>query len=73
MVCRYFREVLDWTDGVEFQCVASQNRMCGRIDGATLHSWGEVPIDVAKIGANAKKKSKQTGAAEMYNKTVSQR
>ena len=44
-VCRYFREVLKWTDGVEFQCVASQNRMSGRIDGVTLHTWGQVPID----------------------------
>ena len=44
-VCSYFREVLNWTDGVEFQCVASQNRMSGRIDGATLHAWGQVPTD----------------------------
>ena len=43
--CRSFHEVLKWTDGVEFQCAASQNRMGARIDGMTLHSWGQVPID----------------------------
>ena len=44
LACQFFQEVLGWTSGVEFQCVASQNRMAGRINGATLHSWGEVAL-----------------------------
>ncbi len=68
LTCRYFKEVLGWTAGIEYQCVASQNRMSGRIDGLTMHSWGEVPIDPDMQNARERKKSKTSGGSQMYNK-----
>ena len=73
LACQYFKEVFDWSPGVEFQCAASQNRMSGRIGGNTLHSWGEVPIDVTAAATQDKKKSKKTQGSMMYNKCISLR
>ena len=70
LACLYFQEVLGWTSGVEYQCVASQNRMAGRIDGATLHSWGEVPIDRENAKTKDRKRSEKSGGAEMHNKAA---
>ena len=55
LACQYFKEVCCWSGGVEFQCLASQNRMAGRIAGATIHSWGEVPIDRDNVQARERK------------------
>ena len=57
LACQYFKEVLGWTAGEEYQCIASQNRMAARIDGATIHSWGEVPIDRDNAQAREKRAS----------------
>ena len=73
LACQYFKEVLGWTHGVEFQCLASQNRMAGRIDGATLHSWGEVPIDRENQNVLDRRTSTKTGGAQMHNKSASLR
>ena len=64
----YMEEVLQWTPGIEFQAVASQNRMGMRVGGTTMHHWGEVPIDMQKMSQSGKKRSKSTGATDMYTK-----
>lgn len=61
-------EALCWTSGVEFQTVASQSRMAMRVGGATLHHWGEVPVDMQKIGDTEPRRSKKTGATDMFAK-----
>ena len=65
---KFMEDVLQWTAGVEFQTVASQNRMGMRVGGTTMHHWGEVPIDIQKPGMSEKKRSKTTGATDMYTK-----
>ena len=70
MVCQYFVDVLGWTPGVEFQTLTSQNRMAGRINGATLHSWGEVPIDDGNTAVQERRKSQKTGGSTMHNKAA---
>ena len=44
---RFFEECLGWEDGVQFQCLASQNTMAALIGGSTVHSWGDVPVKSA--------------------------
>ena len=69
---RFFDECLHWTEGVHYQCLASQNRMAALIGGTTLHSWGEVPVDTENSKFKDKKKSKD-GHSEMFMKCVSLR
>ena len=39
----FFEDALGWTHGVEFMCVAFQNRMAAAIGGATLHTGADLP------------------------------
>ena len=71
-LCRFFAECLHWTADVQFQCLAPQNRMAYLIGGATLHSWGEVPIDLENAEASKPKKTKD-GVSEMFLKCISKR
>ena len=60
MCCAYFQDVLRWSPGDEFQCLASQNRMSARINGLAIHSWGEAKQvennlwHILNIGINSK-------------------
>ena len=47
--------------------------MASRIDGATIHSWGEVPIDRENLQTRERKTSRQTGGSQMHNKAASLR
>ena len=40
---RFFEEALGWEHGVQFICVAFQNRMAASIKGSTLHSAADLP------------------------------
>ena len=41
---RIFMEARDWTHGVQFLCVAFQNKVAYAMGGATLHTAGDLPI-----------------------------
>ena len=56
-VQRLFVDVLGWTSGVQFMCLAFQNTMAGSIGGATVHSWA---------GISFKGSGGQQGAAPKY-------
>ena len=43
-ICRMFTEVCEWQQGVEFLCVAFQNKVAHAMNGVTLHSAGDLPI-----------------------------
>ena len=43
-IIRMFVEARGFTNGVEFVCVAFQNRVAHTMNGATLHSAGDVPV-----------------------------
>ena len=68
LLVAYMQEVLGWTPGIEFQTVASQNRMAMRVGGNTMHHWGEVPIDLQKACDHDGKRAHTTGATDMYTK-----
>ena len=40
---KFFEEALGWEHGVQFVCVAFQNRMAAAIGGTTLHTAAELP------------------------------
>ena len=42
-LAQYFQEVWSWEQGVHFVYLAPMNSMAARINGSTVHSWGEVP------------------------------
>ena len=42
---RFFEDVLKWENGVQFQFLASQNTMAALVGGATVHSWGCIPVN----------------------------
>ena len=51
----FFTEVLRWTPGNEYVCIASMNSMAALIGGSTIHSFGHIPI--SKKAQDAKKAS----------------
>ena len=42
-----FVEVLGWTHGVQFVCLAFQNSVASNIDGLTIHHWTGIPVGEA--------------------------
>jgi hypothetical protein len=42
-LAEYFQEVWGWEQGVHFVYLAPLNSMAARINGFTVHSWGEIP------------------------------
>ena len=59
---RFFEEVMGWDHGVQYACVASMNTMAALIGGATIHSFGKVPVDSAK---HAAQKAAKRGAEDI--------
>ena len=55
-----FTEVLGWSHGNQFVCLAFQNTMAANIDGSTIHSWADVPFQDA--GAEGAHKARDIGA-----------
>ena len=39
-----FVEILGWTHGSQFVCLAFQNTMAANINGSTIHSWSGIPV-----------------------------
>ena len=61
---RIFMEARDWTHGVQFLCVAFQNKVAYAMGGSTLHTTADLPIGGS---FNASKLSKQD-IEEIYKK-----
>ncbi len=43
-ICQLFQQALHWTHGVEFLCVAFQNKVALKMGGETMHVAGDVPV-----------------------------
>ena len=43
-ICELFTDVLGWTSGNQFICLAVQNTMAANIGGSTIHHWGNIPF-----------------------------
>jgi len=68
-----FEEVLGYTHGIEFVCVASMNTMAALIGGMTLHAWGEIPITDEQSVAKASKRRDKADISTMFVKCQSLR
>ena len=44
---KLFLDALGWEHGVQYMCVAFQNRVAYAMQGVTLHAGGEVPVGAA--------------------------
>ena len=43
-ICEIFTDVLGWTSGNQFVCLAVQNTIAANIGGSTIHHWGNINI-----------------------------
>lgn len=66
---RMFQEVMHWTQGREFACVAFQNRVAHAMNGSTLHSDGELRVGVQNYSAMLESKDVDT----LFTKNESKR
>ena len=41
-ICELFTDILGWTNGIQFVCLAVQNTMAADIGGSTIHHWGSI-------------------------------
>ena len=69
----YFETILGWTHGKEFQFIASMNTMVALIGGATIHSFGEVPIREDQSIAKKKKNRDKLDVCTMFSKCENMR
>ena len=63
---RFFVECLKWEPGVQFQFLASQNTMAALIGGATLHSWGSIPVNATDAGNKVQSKGADGDVDELF-------
>ena len=53
-----FEQVIGWSHGVQFVCLAFQNSMAAHIDGQTIHHWSGIPAHEADGAAGTRDKHK---------------
>ena len=41
-ICEFFVDILGWTRGVQFICLAVQNAMASATKGQTIHHWSGI-------------------------------
>ena len=70
---RFFEECLQWEDGMHFQFLASQNTMAALLGGATLHSWGGIPVNLTDAMSKVHTKGADGDVDELYEKCLSMR
>ena len=66
LVRRFFEECLCWEDGVQFQFLASQNTMAAIIGGATVHTWGVIPVNLTDAVNKSSSKGKDGDVDELF-------
>ena len=65
---RMFEEVMEWKHGVQFLCVAFQNKVAHAMRGDTLHSAGDIGI-----GSKADRSLQHTDVDVLYTRNQSLR
>ena len=73
LVRRFFEECLGWEDGVQFQFLASQNTMAALIGGATVHSWGTIPVNADHAASKAQTKGADGDVDDLFLNAMSMR
>ena len=73
LVRRFFEECLQWEDGFQFQCLATQNTMAALIGGATIHSWGTIPVNATDASSKVQTKNADGDVDDLFLKAISMR
>jgi len=68
---RFFEECLQWEDGVQFQFLASQNTMAALIGGATIHTWGTIPVNATDASNKVQTKHADGDVDDLFLKALS--
>ena len=68
LVRRFFEECLQWEDGIQFQFLATQNTMAALIGGATIHSWGAIPVNATDANSKVQTKNSEGDVDELFLK-----
>ena len=63
---RFFEECLGWEDGVQFQFLAPQNTMAALIGGATVHTWGTIPVNATDAASKVHTKGDDGDIDELF-------
>ena len=63
---RFFEECLQWEDGVQFQFLATQNTMAALIGGATIHTWGTIPVNATDASNKVQTKNSDGDIDTLY-------
>ena len=67
----FFQEVMEWEHQMQFQFLAPQNSMAELVGGATVHTWGVIPIGGAAAGS--KHKNKDVDWDQLFENCISMR
>ena len=65
-----YQECLKWEDGIQFQFLASQNTMASLIGGATVHSWGGIPLNYNDAMQKTQTKGSDGDIDELFLKAL---
>ena len=66
----FFTECLGWEQGVQFQCLASQNTMAALIGGATVHHWGGIPVNASDAAEKISSKGSGGNVDDLYERCL---
>jgi len=69
----FYTDCLEWTDSDEFQFLAPQNTMAALIGGATVHSWGQAPINHAACIDLSQKQKGKDGVDDLFTRCQASR
>ena len=69
----FFETCLLWTDGVQFQFLATQNTMAELIGGKTVHTWGTIPANKAAAAVKTHAASKECDWDLLFENALSLR
>ena len=72
-ICELFTDVLGWTSGNQFVCLAVQNTMAASINGSTIHHWGNIPFRDEKGNETGARKGGKRDTSVLFNRCLNLR
>ena len=72
-ICELFTDVLGWTSGNQFICLAVQNTMAANIGGSTIHHWGNIPFRDEKGNETGRGKGGKRNTSVLFNRCLNLR
>ena len=72
-ICELFTDVLGWTSGNQFICLAVQNTMAASIGGSTIHHWGNIPFRDERGNEMGARKRGKRDTSVLFNRCLNLR